>query len=134
MEYCPKCHGSIEHTVKTVKYEYKGHTMYLKQPGHHCLECDDSYLSADDIKATKIDIANFEREVDHLLTTDEIRRIRKKSHLTELDAVKLFGGGIRSFHKYEAAEATQSKPLDILLRLIDLNKITLDDIKKVAMA
>jgi len=42
----------------------------------------------------------------------------------------LFGGEVRVFHKYETAEITQSKPLDILFRFFDSNKITLDDIKK----
>ncbi len=64
------------------------------------------------------------------MTTYELKRIRKKINLTQKDAGVLFGGGIRAFYKYETAETTQSKPLDILLRLIDLEKITIDDIKR----
>lgn len=134
MQSCPMCNGTIEHTIKTVKYTYKAHIAYIKQPGSYCVLCEESYLSPDDEKATKIDIVNFEREVDNLLTTDELTRIRKNINLTEMDAAKLFGDSIRAFHKYEAAEETQSKSLDILLRLIDMNKITLEDIKKVSFS
>ena len=35
--------------------------------------------------------------------------------------------------EYKTAEVTQSKPLDILLRLIDNNKISFDDVKSVAI-
>ena len=63
----------------------------------------------------------------------QLKRIRKKLHITQQDASEVFGGGIRAFHKYETAESTQSKPLDILLRLIDSNKISFDDVKSVAV-
>jgi len=67
-----------------------------------------------------------------ILLTNELKKL-EKINLTQEDAATLFGGGIRAFHKYETAEATQSKPLDVLLRLIDSNKISLDDVRRVAV-
>lgn len=54
-------------------------------------------------------------------------------HLNQQEASALFGGGVHAFYKYETAEITQSKPLDILFRLLDQKKISLDDIKQVAI-
>ena len=133
MTHCPICNGNIEFTTKKVTYTYKEHTRDIEQSGEYCISCGESFLSPKDLKSTQKDIANFKREVDNLLTTEELKRIRKKSHLTQQEASNLFGGGIRAFHKYETAEITQSKPLDILFRLIDSNKITLEDVKQAAL-
>jgi hypothetical protein len=43
------------------------------------------------------------------------------------------GGRLRAFHKYETAEIIQSKSLNILLKLIDTNKVSLDDIREVTV-
>lgn len=133
MTNCPICNGKVEYTTKPVSYNYKNHSTTINQSGHYCSQCSESFLSPKDLKATKKEITDFQRRIDHLLTTDELKKIRKKFNLTQEDAAIIFGGGIRAFHKYETAEATQSKPLDILLRLIDNNKISLDDIKRVSV-
>jgi len=62
-------------------------------------------------------IADFKRTVDHLLTQEK--------------ASLFFGGGVRAFHKYETGENAQSRPLDILLKLMDNGKISMDDLKSV---
>lgn len=132
MTHCPICNGILEHTTKMVEYSYKNHTKKIEQIGDYCTVCSESFLCAKDLKHSQKSISNFKREVEHLLSTEELKRIRKQSHLTQKEASELFGGGVRAFHKYETAEINQSKPLDILLRLIDMKKITLEDIKKVA--
>jgi len=40
-------------------------------------------------------------------------------------------GGVRAFHKYETGENAQSRPLDILLKLMDSGKISMDNLRKV---
>ena len=132
MKYCPICGESIKHTTKSMAYNYKGGSITLEQPCEYCNSCNESFLSKEDINATKKELADFKRGIDHLLKTSEIKRIRNKIHLTQKEAADLFGGGVRAFHKYETGENSQNKPLDILLRLIDQNKISIDDIKKVA--
>ena len=133
MTNCPICNGEVKHKTELTTYTYKEHSIEVKQSGEYCLECKEAFLSPQDLKSTKLEIANFKREVDHFLTTDELKRIRKKLHINQQEAATIFGGGIRAFHKYETAEVTQSKPLDILFRLIDSNKISFDDIKRVAV-
>ncbi len=133
MTNCPICNGKVEYRTELITYTYKTHEIQIEQSGEYCLECKEAFLSPQDLKLTKLEIANFKRKIDHFLTTDELKRIRKKLHMNQQEAASIFGGGIRAFHKYETAEVTQSKPLDILLRLIDSNTISFEDIKRVAV-
>ena len=133
MTNCPICNGKVEYKTELTTYTYKSHETKVSQSGEYCLECKEAFLSPKDLKSTKLEIANFKREIDHFLTTDELKRIRKKLHINQQEAASIFGGGIRAFHKYETAETTQSKPLNILFRLIDTNKISFEDIKRVAV-
>ena len=133
MTNCPICNGKVEYKTQSITYTYKEHSIEVEQSGEYCLECKESFLSTKDLKSTKLEISNFKRKIDHFHTTDELKRIRKKLHINQQEASTVFGGGIRAFHKYETAEVTQSKPLDILFRLIDSNTISFDDIKRVAL-
>ena len=132
MNTCPVCDGVLKREDRAVSYKYKGHTGEILQSSDYCMECDEGFLSPQDLKLSQKAIADFKREVDHLLTTDEVRAIRKKLKLTQEKASFIFGGGVRAFHKYETGENAQSKPLDILLKLIDRGKLSMDDIQAVS--
>lgn len=131
MKSCPICDGTLKREDKSVFYSYKDHSKEILQSGDYCTECKEGFLSSKDLKVSQKAIADFKREIDHLLTTDEVRAIRKKLKLTQEKASSFFGGGIRAFHKYETGENAQSKPLDILLKLIDSGKLSMDDIQAV---
>jgi len=133
MKVCPICDGEIKREERTITYRYKNHTRDILQTGDYCVECHEGFLSPKDLKISQKAIANFKREIDNLLTTDEIRSIRKRLKLTQEGASSIFGGGVRAFHKYETGENTQSRPLDILLKLIDRGKVTIDDIQSLSV-
>jgi len=114
MTKCPICNGSIKFETKDILSTYKNHTKAIPQSGYYCEQCGEAFLSPKDLTSNKKDIADFKREVENLLKSDDLARIRKKLHLSQQDAAELFGGGIRAFHKYEIGENIQSKPLDIL--------------------
>jgi len=131
MKTCPICEGKLIREERTTHYTYKDKTQEILQSGDYCVECGEGFLSPKDLKDSQKQIADFKRSVDHLLTTDEVRAIRKKLKLTQEKASQLFGGGVRAFHKYEIGENTQSRPLDILLKLMDSGKISVDDLQRV---
>ena len=131
MKSCPVCEGGLTREERTTAYTYKEHSKDIVQSGEYCVSCGEGFLSSRDLKASQKEIADFKRNVDHLLTTDEVRAIRKKLKLTQEKASALFGGGIRAFHKYETGENAQSRPLDILLKLMDSGKISVDDLQRV---
>jgi len=131
MKKCPVCDAELKREERTTHYTYKDKTQEILQSGEYCVACGEGFLSAKDLKASQKQIADFKRGVDHLLTTDEVRAIRKKLKLTQEKASELFGGGVRAFHKYEIGENTQSRPLDILLKLMDSGKVSVDDLQRV---
>lgn len=131
MKTCPICEGTLKREDRRTIYTYKDESKEILQSGDYCVACGEGFLTPKDLKASQKQIADFKRSVDHLLTTDEVRAVRKKFKLTQEKASLLFGGGIRAFHKYETGENAQSRPLDILLKLMDSGKISMDDLQRV---
>ena len=58
-------------------------------------------------------------ENNHILSSEQIRKIRKKLKLTQEEAGRLIGGGLRAFQKYESGEVYPSQAASNLLRLLD---------------
>jgi len=131
MMQCPVCGGELRHETRLTAYCYRDDTFEIEQPGMYCQKCGEALLSPADLKATRQIIADHKRDRDHLLRGDQVRAIRRKLHLTQAKASEIFGGGIRAFHKYETGESIQSRPLDILLRLVDRGKVSLDEVREV---
>lgn len=129
MKNCPLCNSNLEQTSKKEKINYKDKTLQFMQKGLYCKHCDEMFLSPSDLKASKKEITDFKRDVDGYLRTEQIRKIRKKLKLSQKAAAEVFGGGERAFYKYEKGEITQTKALDLLLRLFDKNKISISDLK-----
>jgi len=57
--------------------------------------------------------------VERLLDTKEIRRVRKKLHLTQSQADELIGGEPRACQKYEAGDLLPSRAITSALILLD---------------
>jgi HTH-type transcriptional regulator/antitoxin MqsA len=54
-----------------------------------------------------------------LPTPDDVRRIRRRLHLSQRNASEVLGGGPRAFQKYESGEVVVSRPMANLLLLLD---------------
>ncbi len=134
MKKCPLCNGKVIKKNILTPYTYKNATITINQPQDYCEACREGFLSHEDIQATKRELADFKRKQDGLLSSDEIRSIRKKAGLTQEKAAEIFGGGVRAFHKYETGEVIQSKPLDIVLKLLKQGIVDLNKIENVARA
>ena len=57
-------------------------------------------------------------EAEHLLFPAEIRSIRKRLKLTQVQAGNLLGGGKKAFQKYECGETLPSRAISNLLRVL----------------
>jgi HTH-type transcriptional regulator/antitoxin MqsA len=132
MKNCPLCNGLLVKKSIPTEYTYKGSSFSIEQPQDYCEACQEGFLSHADIKATKAELADFKRRQDGLLTTKEIRSIRKKLHLTQEEASELFGGGVRAFYRYESGEITQSKSTDLILKLLAKNAVDVGTLLEVS--
>lgn len=116
---CPLCgEGHITPRTEDSATEYRGHkgTVTL-----HYAECDvcGSEITGDiDGRLNKRAVMRFRKQVDGLLTGEEIRAIRDQYGLTQTQAAKLFGGGPVAFSKYENDDVSHSEAMDNLLKLI----------------
>ena len=127
---CPECGASLVREVRRVSYHYKNHTIVVDQPGDWCPLCGEGVLSAKDMASNRRELSDFRARIDGFLTSQEIRRIRKKLKLTQHQAAELFGGGPNGFSRYERGEAMQSQALNQLLCLLDRHPELLEEIKK----
>ena len=118
-ELCPLCgEGHVTASVQMVEYEYKGHRAELPSHYKQCDTCTSDFAGMAESKQNKRIVMAFRKQVEGLLTGDEITALRKQYQLTQAQAAKLFGGGPVAFSKYENDDVAQTEAMDTLLRLI----------------
>lgn len=118
---CPICgEGVLKREEITEIFDYKGKKLEI--PNYvifECGTCDESIVDRDTLKTSEKTIRDFQKSVDGLLTSDEIKKIRKAFGFTQEDIGNLLGGGTKAFARYETGKVSQSKAMDNLLRIID---------------
>ncbi|HEX5786231.1 MAG TPA: type II toxin-antitoxin system MqsA family antitoxin [Burkholderiaceae bacterium] len=118
-ELCPICgQGHVKAVVQMVENEYKGHKAELALHYKQCDTCTSDFAGMAESKQNKRVLMAFRKQVDGLLTGEEITALRKQYRLTQAQAAKLFGGGPVAFSKYENDDVAQSEAMDTLLRLV----------------
>ncbi|GBE41723.1 antitoxin MqsA [bacterium BMS3Bbin09] len=127
---CPVCSkGSLSEQVITEEFEYK--RKKIQVPNYHvfsCNNCKEELVSPKTIRETEKILTDFRRRIDGLLTSSEIKDIRKKIGKTQTEMSSKFGVSPKTFARYENGQVTQSKSMDILLRIININPFILEDI------
>lgn len=116
---CAICgEGHITAQVRAVETEYKGTKALLPMHYQLCDTCTSDYAGMAESKLNKRIVMAFRKQVDGLLTGDEITALRKQYKITQAQAANLFGGGPVAFSKYENDDVAQSEAMDTLLRLV----------------
>ncbi|WP_051018759.1 type II toxin-antitoxin system MqsA family antitoxin [Idiomarina sp. 28-8] len=132
MHICSMC-GSDNTVVKSEErtFEYKGDKVAYTANYVECHECEFEFVPFNFKKREEGIKADLKRSAESLLTSVKIKHIRAEHGLTQEYASKLFGGGKNAFSKYERGEVLQSKAMDKLLRLVDLNPHNLEILKAI---
>ena len=126
---CPECSKAMKRgESRTERVEYDGEAVMVEGlSGWFCPSCGEAIL--DDESARRYGEAG-----DTLLAHSrerrqaEIRRIRKKLKLTQVEASQLVGIGKIAFSRYERGETQAPAPLVKLLRLVDQHPELLDEV------
>jgi len=117
-ELCPACgEGHLSSRVNSSPVEYNGHTKDLPLHYSVCDYCGSELAGAAEAKLNKRAMAAFRKEVDSLLSGEEIRRFRNDYGLSQELCAELFGGGVVAFSRYEKDDIIQSCAMDRLLKL-----------------
>lgn len=114
---CPICEeGTLsEHTEYNVA-EYSGVTRNLPLLMSICEACGSEIGSTEQTRQNKRVMTAFKKEVDGLLTGEQVRELRKGLGINQKQARAIFGGGPTAFSKYESDDIIQSEAMDNLLR------------------
>lgn len=111
--------GKISEKTISEKFEYKGKSLVI--PDYHvyaCDKCEEEIVDPKTLRATEKVLTDFRRRVDGLLASDEIKAIRKKLGKTQAEMAEWLGVGEKNFARYENGQVTQSKTMDLLLRIL----------------
>lgn len=117
---CPVCgEGQLHDRVVQEVSEYKGHTGHTPLYFSECDACGSEQANAAQVRANKRAMIAFKKQVDGLLTGAEVRALRERLGITQVEAAQVFGGGPVAFSKYESDDVAQSEAMDKLLRLAE---------------
>ncbi len=120
-EACPVCGSqNIEVQITSEIFEYKGHQKTIDGCEKIvCKDCEEAFFTDETSKRNEKIIRDFHREIDGLLTSSEMARIRTSLGFTQKAFGELLGGGSKAFAKYESCVLTQSRAMDNLIRMVD---------------
>lgn len=120
-------------------FEGRGETISVKGmerrvndlSGWECQQCHEVEWDADTDSAQRYGEASDELVIAaRQMIGAEMKRIRRKLHLTQKEAVHLLsGGGHNAFSRYERGEVLPPKALMLLMRLLDRYPHLLADAK-----
>lgn len=119
---CPMCEvGQLEGRTHTATIRHNGEPLVIEGMEYcECPVCGADPVLVDQISRNECRLADAKRAAMGMLTSDEIRLIRKMLGITQREASELFGGGANSFSKYERGATLQSSAMDMLLKLLAL--------------
>ncbi|MFA5354613.1 MAG: type II toxin-antitoxin system MqsA family antitoxin [Thermodesulfovibrionales bacterium] len=129
---CPICDmGTLKKECVSETFEYKGRKItipdYIK---YRCSECREAIVDNDTLRESGKILSDFKRQVDGLLTGEQIKAVRSKLGFTQEELAEIIGGGLKSVARYESGQVCQSRGMDNLLRILDAYPETLKVIQR----
>lgn len=117
-ELCPTCgEGQLVQQIELTEKAYRSVNKFVELHISTCNVCGSDFAGEAEARANKRELIRFHKEVDGLLSGEEIRAIRHMHGITQQQAAEIFGGGVVAFSKYENNDITHSKAMDRLLRV-----------------
>lgn len=104
--------------IRPFTITYQGHSKTFYMPGWYPAGEGEATFTDEDLKIYDKAIKELKAEAEHLLLPAEIRSIRKRLKLTQVQAGNILGGGKKAFQKYESGETLPSRAISNLLRVL----------------
>ncbi|MCR5669445.1 MAG: hypothetical protein K6G10_00420 [Butyrivibrio sp.] len=113
-----------EHEVLTVSYEgvgwFKGVEVSYEAESLYCSEADEYFENEEQISENNRRLKDAYRKKMGLLTSEEIKGIRKKYDISQKDLCLVLGWGAKTITRYESHQV-QDRAHDTILRNVDRN-------------
>ena len=116
---CPETGAPMYRGLRPMTLTYKDQGLTFDMPGWYCDQSDESIHTGDDMKVSDRMLNLLKARSEGLLEPEQIRRIRKKLHLSQEAAGMLIGGGPRAFQKYESGDLLPSRAISSALLLLN---------------
>lgn len=118
--YCANCNGERDFDIKFVKetFTVRGEKVEVIVKECYCMECGESVTVDSILNENMKNVYNAYKKKKGLLTSEEIKAIRKKRGLSQTDVARLIGCGEKTITRYESGYI-QDDAFDRFLRLID---------------
>ena len=122
VKYDVETGAELRRDIRPFTITYQGRSRTFDMPGWYPAgeECEATFTQ-EDLKVYDKEIKVLKAEAEHLLLPEEIRSIRKRLKLTQVQAGIILGGGKRAFQKYENGDVLPSRAISNLLRLLSVN-------------
>ncbi len=122
VKYDVETGAELRRDIRPFTITYQGRRRTFDMPGWYPAgeECEATFTQ-EDLKVYDKEIKVLKAEAEHLLLPEEIRSIRKRLKLTQVQAGLILGGGKRAFQKYESGDVLPSRAISNLLRLLSVN-------------
>ena len=104
--------------IRPFTITYQGHSKTFDMPGWYPAGEGEATFTDEDLKIYDKAIKELKAEAEHLLLPAEIRSIRKRLKLTQVQAGNILGGGKKAFQKSERGETLPSRAISNLLRVL----------------
>jgi putative zinc finger/helix-turn-helix YgiT family protein len=116
---CPACGTRMFEKRGTLRLPVNGEEVAVPSAAHlSCPKCGEILLRFQDAKRLGEDAIASYRKKHGLLSADEIRAIRERFGLTQVDLARLLRLGANTVSRWESGRNVQTAAMDMLLRLI----------------
>ena len=115
---CPQTGRAMTRAVRPFTVSYKGRSRTVEMPGWYCDASGEGVFTREDMRVSDLALVTLKAEASNLVTPEEVKRVRTSLGLSQAEAGRLFGGGVRAFQKYESGEVLASRAMTNLLRML----------------
>ncbi len=118
-EYCQACNEYVDYEVKKVKktIQVKGETLNVEIYECYCAKCGEAIFVYEYEKLNDNIVYDAYKKRVGLLTSSDIKEIRRKRGMTQIDLAKFLSIGEKDITRYESG-SIQNKCIDKMLRLV----------------
>ncbi len=109
---------AVERRVEDLLVHHDGKSVTISDERMVCSACGEVSYAGSQISRHELAIAAAIRQMDGLLSAEELRRIRAKYKLLQSDMEQILSTGPKTWTRWERGKVPQSKPTDKLLRMM----------------
>ncbi len=116
---CPTCGSPMRERKTRLGLPVNGEEIMVARVPHlHCRQCSEVLLRSGDESFLHSRALEIYRDKYGLLSADEIRAIRQRFALTQMELARLLRLGGNTLSRWESGRNVQTAAMDVLLRLI----------------